>query len=118
MAVAPTPCRYFHAYRIDHVLGFFRIWEIPGECTTGLLGRFRPSVPLWKHELEAKGIWDFDRLCEPYVTWSLLEKAFGESLAAEVACRYFVEYSNHRYRFRPQYSRCAGGTRAWLQEGC
>jgi 4-alpha-glucanotransferase len=27
--------QYFHAYRIDHVLGFFRIWEIPGNCTTG-----------------------------------------------------------------------------------
>ena len=27
--------QYFTAYRIDHILGFFRIWEIPGECTTG-----------------------------------------------------------------------------------
>jgi 4-alpha-glucanotransferase len=53
--------RYFHAYRIDHILGFFRIWEIPGDCSTGLLGHFRPSLPLWKHELEAKGIWDFKR---------------------------------------------------------
>lgn len=27
--------QYFSAYRIDHILGFFRIWEIPGDCTTG-----------------------------------------------------------------------------------
>lgn len=33
--------QYFSAYRIDHVLGFFRIWEVPGDCATGLLGRFR-----------------------------------------------------------------------------
>jgi hypothetical protein len=53
--------RYFHAYRIDHILGFFRIWEIPSGCVTGLLGHFRPSLPLWRHELEGKGVWDFDR---------------------------------------------------------
>ena len=28
--------QYFTAYRIDHILGFFRIWEIPGDCTTGV----------------------------------------------------------------------------------
>lgn len=54
-------CRYFHAYRIDHILGFFRIWEIPGDCTLGLLGHFRPSHPLTRQELEAQGIWDFNR---------------------------------------------------------
>jgi len=53
--------RYFHAYRIDHILGFFRIWEIPGDCATGLLGHFRPSHALTRAELEAQGIWDFDR---------------------------------------------------------
>ena len=53
--------RYFHAYRIDHILGFFRIWEIPGVCSTGLLGHFRPSHPLTREELESHGIWDFDR---------------------------------------------------------
>lgn len=53
--------RYFHAYRIDHILGFFRIWEIPGDCTVGLLGHFRPSIPLSRSELESRGIWDFNR---------------------------------------------------------
>jgi 4-alpha-glucanotransferase len=37
--------QYFSAYRIDHVLGFFRIWEVPGDCATGLLGRFRCAGP-------------------------------------------------------------------------
>ena len=40
---------YFHAYRIDHILGFFRIWEIPGDCSSGILGHFRPSIPLSRH---------------------------------------------------------------------
>lgn len=54
---------YFHAYRIDHILGFFRIWQIPAHGVTGLLGQFNPSNAIPKWELEAAGIWDFDRLC-------------------------------------------------------
>ena len=37
---------YFTAYRIDHILGFFRIWELPEHAMTGLVGKFRPSIPL------------------------------------------------------------------------
>lgn len=97
--------QYFHAYRIDHILGFFRIWELPADAKAGILGRFRPSVPIWRHELEAKGIWDFDRLCEPFVTQSLLEKTFlDEELVAEVAARYFVEGPGRRLKFRQQYA--------------
>jgi 4-alpha-glucanotransferase len=54
--------QYFDAFRIDHILGFFRIWEIPAYCVTGLLGRFFPSIPLWRDELLANGVWDFNRL--------------------------------------------------------
>jgi hypothetical protein len=46
--------RYFHAYRIDHILGFFRIWEIPADCCSGILGRFRPSLPLTRHVRRAR----------------------------------------------------------------
>lgn len=38
--------KYFSAYRIDHILGFFRIWELPDHALTGLVGKFRPSIPL------------------------------------------------------------------------
>ena len=38
--------KFYHAYRIDHVLGFFRIWSIPERETTGILGHFEPSIPL------------------------------------------------------------------------
>ena len=47
--------RYFDAYRIDHILGFFRIWEIPKGIRTGILGHFNPSLPLSVEEIEKQG---------------------------------------------------------------
>lgn len=46
---------YFDAYRIDHVLGFFRIWEIPTSQVFGTLGHFRPALPLSEEEIGAFG---------------------------------------------------------------
>ncbi|CAL5220743.1 g2802 [Coccomyxa viridis] len=118
-----TLSEYFHAYRIDHILGFFRIWEIPGNCVTGLLGHFRPSYPLTRQELESHGIWDFDRLCKPYITTTILEDTFGE-LAAEVAAKYLTEYEKGRYRLKEEYASESAieavqpkpGSPAWLVE--
>lgn len=42
---------YFDAYRIDHILGFFRIWEIPAGVRSGLLGHFAPALPLAPDEM-------------------------------------------------------------------
>jgi len=60
--------RYFDSFRIDHVLGWFRIWEIPAECIkgNGRLGYFYPAMPIRWEWLEQRGIWDRKRLCEPY----------------------------------------------------
>ena len=48
--------QYFDAYRIDHVLGFFRIWEIPMPEKSGLMGQFSPALGLSKEEIEAYGV--------------------------------------------------------------
>ena len=48
--------QYFDAYRIDHVLGFFRIWEIPMPEKSGLYGQFQPSLPMTREEVEAYGV--------------------------------------------------------------
>jgi 4-alpha-glucanotransferase len=48
--------KFYHAYRIDHVLGFFRIWVVPQQEYTGILGRFLPSVPIYMDELLQAGI--------------------------------------------------------------
>nr|GMD48064.1 4-alpha-glucanotransferase DPE2 [Ipomoea batatas] len=64
---------YFTAYRIDHILGFFRIWELPDHAMTGLCGKFRPSIPISQEELESEGVWDFDRLTRPYIRSEFLQ---------------------------------------------
>lgn len=65
--------KYFTAYRTDHILGFFRIWQLPADAITGLVGKFRPSIPLSQEELEREGIWDFDRLSRPHIRQEFLQ---------------------------------------------
>ena len=82
--------KYFSLVRVDHILGFFRIWELPAHCESGIMGRFRPSVPISRQELEAVGLWDIDRLTIPRADASDMEFFFG-TRAAEVAARFFDE---------------------------
>jgi 4-alpha-glucanotransferase len=73
--------KFFHAFRIDHVLGFFRIWRIPQGEVTGLLGRFSPSTALSRARLESVGI-DTARLrwlSVPHVSGSEIAAALGNS---------------------------------------
>jgi hypothetical protein len=96
--------RFFGALRVDHVLGFFRIWELPAHGVGGLLGRFRPALPLTRAELEARGLWDVERLVQPYVRRHLLGAALGPR-AHEVACRFMTEEpaGSGSWRFRPEF---------------
>ncbi|PKI31931.1 hypothetical protein CRG98_047649 [Punica granatum] len=93
--------KYFTAYRIDHILGFFRIWELPEHAMTGLVGKFRPSIPLSKEELEREGIWDFDRLSKPYVRQEFLEERFGDSWPL-IASNFFNACGKDRYEFKEE----------------
>ena len=70
--------QYFDAVRIDHVLGFFRIWEIPSDAVYGLLGHFSPSLPLTAGEIEYFGL-PFRRelLTRPFINDRVLERLFG-----------------------------------------
>ena len=69
---------YFDAYRIDHILGFFRIWEIPSHAVQGLMGQFNPCIPMSHHELSEMGIWvDDRRFCQPYIREHMLPSFFG-----------------------------------------
>lgn len=43
--------RYFDAFRIDHILGFFRIWEIPATEKSGMKGHFNPTIPYSREEI-------------------------------------------------------------------
>jgi 4-alpha-glucanotransferase len=46
---------FYHAFRIDHVLGFFRIWSVPASEMTALLGYYRPALDFTDEELLAYG---------------------------------------------------------------
>lgn len=70
---------YFDAFRIDHILGFFRIWSIPTHSVEGIMGHFEPSIPVHINEFHEKNIWfDFERYCRPFITEDILNQLFGD----------------------------------------
>jgi 4-alpha-glucanotransferase len=70
---------YFDAYRIDHILGFFRIWEIPLDAVQGSLGHFRPALRFWIEEINRAGIpFDEERMVQPFIHEHFLADIFGE----------------------------------------
>ena len=92
--------RYFDALRIDHILGFFRIWEIPAHSVEGLLGHFAPALPLHCDEIKQRlGWFDHGRLCEPYIRWHMLQDLLGQE-AQSVFDEYFEEAPYRAIRFR------------------
>jgi 4-alpha-glucanotransferase len=89
---------YVDVYRIDHVLGFFRIWEIPPGGYDGLVGHFRPTMPLRAGELRAVlGKPDLEALTQPFIDEAVVADRFGE-YAAVVAERFFAKWGK-RLRF-------------------
>ena len=69
---------YFDAFRIDHILGFFRIWSIPMHAVEGIMGYFVPSVPVHINEFRERGIWyDHTRFTKPFINDSVLWEKFG-----------------------------------------
>ncbi len=69
---------YFDAYRIDHVLGFFRIWDIPLHSVHGLLGQFSPSLPMSQSEIESYGFqFDREQMIRPLINDDILYQLFG-----------------------------------------
>lgn len=70
---------YFDTYRIDHILGFFRIWEIPMDAVEAILGYFNPALPLTELEIRAYGIdFSIERYTQPYIRHHMLFHLFGE----------------------------------------
>jgi len=47
---------YFDAFRIDHILGFFRIWEIPHGSKSALDGHFNPALSYPREEIESASL--------------------------------------------------------------
>ena len=94
--------RYFDAYRIDHVLGFFRIWEIPVSSVHGLLGQFAPALAMSREEIESYGLhFQDDRFTRPFITDWVLDRVFHER-AGEVKEKYLDRLDDERYQMKPE----------------
>lgn len=94
--------RYFDAYRIDHVLGFFRIWEIPVSSVHGLLGQFAPALAMSREEIESYGLhFQDDRFTRPFITDWVLDRVFHER-AGEVKEKYLDHLDDERYQMKPE----------------
>ncbi|MES1219150.1 MAG: 4-alpha-glucanotransferase, partial [Bacteroidota bacterium] len=69
---------YFDAFRIDHILGFFRIWSIPMHAVEGIMGHFYPAIPVYRVEFDEKNIpFDYHRYCKPFINDNILLQLFG-----------------------------------------
>lgn len=72
---------YFDAYRIDHILGFFRIWQVPFDHVEGIMGHFDPALPIHIDEIHKRGIrFDYNRFCRPYIREHFLRDRFGDAV--------------------------------------
>jgi len=82
---------YFDAYRIDHILGFFRIWEIPLDSVQGLLGTFNPALPFTRDDVQSYGLhFNDDRFLKPFIRRHFLGDIFGE-YTGEVVEKYLAD---------------------------
>lgn len=94
--------KFFDAYRIDHVLGFFRIWEIPVNAVHGLLGLFAPALGMTSEEIQSYGL-DFqkDRFTRSFITDHVLACIFNER-ADEVKEKYLDRLDDERYQMKSE----------------
>ncbi len=94
---------YFDAYRIDHILGFFRIWEMSKNDVWGLTGRFSPAMPYSSQDLWAMGIHlTEDRLLKPYIRAYYLPEIFGDD-TEYVKQQFLYTYDFDTYFFKPEF---------------
>ena len=94
--------KFFDAYRIDHVLGFFRIWEIPIDSVHGLLGQFAPALGMTADEIRSYGLnFQQDRFTRPFITDWVLDRVFHER-ADEVKQKYLDRLDDERYQLKEE----------------
>ena len=93
--------QYFDAYRIDHVLGFFRIWEIPVPEKSGLMGQFSPALGLSREEIEAYGVYNHMELF-------LVDHKRKDRWHPRIAVQYHEDYQKldegEKYNFNRLYN--------------
>ncbi|AYZ10467.1 4-alpha-glucanotransferase [Chryseobacterium arthrosphaerae] len=94
--------QYFDAMRIDHILGFFRIWRMPVSAVQGILGYFYPAVPIVADEFKAWQIpFNFDRYCKPFINNEILWGYFGKE--SEKALEFIDSNEDGTYSFKEEF---------------
>jgi 4-alpha-glucanotransferase len=95
---------YFDAFRIDHILGFFRIWSNPAHAVEGILGHFEPALPLEPAEFSARGLQlDRDRLTRPFINDAVLQEIFGDA-AGGVRREFLLSAAGGTYSLKPEFA--------------
>ena len=95
---------YFDAFRIDHILGFFRIWSSPAHAVEGILGYFVPAIPIEPHEFSARGIqFDKDRLTKPFITDAVLQEFFGGEMDF-IRRKFLLATSDGNFSLKPEFT--------------
>ena len=95
--------KFFDAYRIDHVLGFFRIWAIPTSCVHGLLGQFAPALAMTREEIEGYGLHFQEELfTKPFIARWVVDRVFGIH-AEEVIGKYLNHEHDDIFSLKPEY---------------
>jgi 4-alpha-glucanotransferase len=96
---------YFDAFRIDHILGFFRIWSVPIDAVEGILGHFVPAIPVHISEFTRRGIqFDHDRYTKPFITDAALKDVFGAANAETVKRTFLTSRRDGRYELKPEFA--------------
>ncbi len=93
---------YFDVFRIDHILGFFRIWSIPLDAVEGILGHFVPSIPVHINEFFQNNIgYEYHRFCRPYITENILDEKLGGQ--SSFVKNTFLNYKEGSYELQPAF---------------
>lgn len=95
--------KYFDAMRIDHILGFFRIWRIPVTATQGILGYFYPAVPITEEEFAGRQLpFDKKRYCTPYINDQILWNYFGDE-RENIHQQFMNNHFDGTYSFKEEF---------------
>lgn len=94
---------YFDAFRIDHILGFFRIWSIPTNAVEGIMGHFVPAIPVNIEEFSLRNIlFDYNRYTNPFINEEIVLQLFDND--AEYVKQEFLKYDGFdKYVLKPEY---------------
>lgn len=96
--------QYFDAMRIDHILGFFRIWRMPMSATQGILGYFYPAIPVKMEEFWARNIpFNEERYCKPFINDQILWDFFGDERDA-IHNQFMNNHFNGTYSFKEEFN--------------